>query len=70
MPVDRVFIMSGFGAVVTGTLIGGNISKQETMNIMPGGARARVRGVEVHGEQVETGRLALVRDNRGAGWVR
>lgn len=54
LPVDRVFIMSGFGAVVTGTLIGGNINKQSMVNIMPGGARARVRGIEVHGEQVET----------------
>ena len=48
LPVDRVFIMSGFGAVVTGTLIGGSIGKQEMVNIMPGGARARVRGIEVH----------------------
>ncbi len=54
LPVDRVFIMSGFGAVVTGTLIGGSIGKQEMVNIMPGGARARVRGIEVHDEQVET----------------
>jgi selenocysteine-specific elongation factor len=54
LAVDRVFIMSGFGAVVTGTLIGGSISKQEIVNVMPGGARARVRGIEVHGEQVET----------------
>jgi len=54
LPIDRVFVMSGFGAVVTGTLIGGSISKQETVNIMPGGARARVRGIEVHDEQAET----------------
>ena len=54
LAVDRVFIMSGFGAVVTGTLIGGRISKQEIVNVMPGSARARVRGIEVHGEQVET----------------
>jgi selenocysteine-specific elongation factor len=54
LPVDRVFVMSGFGAVVTGTLIGGSISKQEMVNIMPSGARARVRGIEVHGEQIET----------------
>ena len=53
LPVDRVFIMSGFGAVVTGTLIGGSISKQSMVNIMPGGARARVRGIEVHDQQVE-----------------
>jgi len=54
LPIDRVFVMSGFGAVVTGTLIGGSISKQEMVNILPGGARARVRGIEVHGEQVES----------------
>ena len=54
LPIDRVFIMSGFGAVVTGTLIGGSINKQEMVNIMPGSARARVRGIEVHDIQVDT----------------
>ena len=53
LPIDRVFVLSGFGAVVTGTLIGGRINKQEIVNIIPSGARARVRGIEVHGEQVE-----------------
>ena len=53
LPVDRVFVMSGFGAVVTGTLIGGSISKQATVNIMPGGSRARVRGIEVHDQQAD-----------------
>jgi selenocysteine-specific elongation factor len=53
LPIDRVFVMSGFGAVVTGTLIGGSIGKQAVVNIMPSGTRARVRGIEVHGEQVE-----------------
>jgi selenocysteine-specific elongation factor len=53
LPVDRVFVMPGFGAIVTGTMIGGNISKQEMVSVMPGGKRARVRGIEVHGEQVE-----------------
>jgi len=53
LPVDRVFVMPGFGVVATGTLIGGNISKQDLVNIMPGAARARVRGIEVHSEQVE-----------------
>ncbi len=54
LPVDRAFVISGFGMVVTGTLIGGSINKQDMVNIMPGGKRARVRGIEVHGEQVET----------------
>lgn len=53
LPVDRVFVMPGFGVVVTGTLIGSSINKQELVNIMPGGAQARVRGIEVHGQQVD-----------------
>jgi len=54
LPVDRAFIISGFGMIATGTLIGGSISKQELVNIMPKGKRARVRGIEVHEKQVET----------------
>jgi len=54
LPIDRAFVIQGFGIVVTGTLIGGSINKQDTVNIMPSGAKARVRGVEVHDLQVET----------------
>lgn len=53
LPVDRVFVMSGFGAIVTGTLIGGSIGKQSTVEIMPAGMQARVRGIEVHDEQTD-----------------
>jgi selenocysteine-specific elongation factor len=54
LPIDRAFVIQGFGVVVTGTLIGGSIKKQDTVNIMPGGAKARVRGVEVHDLQFDT----------------
>lgn len=54
LPVDRAFVIQGFGVVVTGTLIGGSINKQDTVNIMPNGVKARVRGVEVHDIQVDT----------------
>ncbi|HEX3155247.1 MAG TPA: selenocysteine-specific translation elongation factor, partial [Candidatus Angelobacter sp.] len=49
LPIDRVFTMKGFGAVVTGTLIAGKVKKEEEVEIFPGRKRARVRGIQVHG---------------------
>jgi selenocysteine-specific elongation factor len=56
LPVDRVFTMRGFGTVVTGTLISGSVRREEEVQILPGGARGKVRGVQVHGET--TGRAS------------
>jgi selenocysteine-specific elongation factor len=53
LPIDRVFTMKGFGAVVTGTLIAGKIKKEEEVEIFPARKRARVRGVQVHGSIAE-----------------
>jgi len=53
LPVDRVFTVSGFGTVVTGSLISGTIRTGEDVEIMPSGVRARVRGIEVDDESVE-----------------
>ncbi len=53
LPVDRVFVISGFGVIVTGTLIGGTLKKNEVIRIMPKCIQARIRGIEVHDEQVE-----------------
>ncbi|MBI3666984.1 MAG: SelB C-terminal domain-containing protein, partial [Acidobacteria bacterium] len=52
MPIDRVFVMKGFGAVVTGTLIAGSVEREAEIEVYPIGRRARVRGVEVHNQQV------------------
>ncbi len=52
MPVDRVFVIKGFGTVVTGTLIAGTVEKESEIEVYPLGRRARVRGVEVHNQQV------------------
>ncbi len=49
LPIDRVFTMKGFGAVVTGTLIAGKVRKEEEVEVFPSRKRARVRGVQVHG---------------------
>jgi selenocysteine-specific elongation factor len=56
LPIDRVFAMKGFGTVVTGTLIAGHVRKEEEVELFPGGERLRVRGVQVHDQQVEEAR--------------
>jgi selenocysteine-specific elongation factor len=52
LPIDRVFTMKGFGTVVTGTLVGGDLREGEEVEALPSGRRARVRGLQVHGEAV------------------
>jgi selenocysteine-specific elongation factor len=54
LPVDRAFTMRGFGAVVTGTLISGEITEGQELELLPVSLRARVRGVQVHGSAVRT----------------
>ncbi|MBP2690148.1 MAG: selenocysteine-specific translation elongation factor [Deltaproteobacteria bacterium] len=53
LPVDRSFSMKGFGTVVTGTVIGGTVATGEEVAILPGGAVAKVRGLQVHGGPVD-----------------
>jgi len=53
LPIDRVFTMAGFGTVVTGTLVDGTIAVGDELQILPGGATARVRGLQQHNEKVE-----------------
>src|SRR5579863_5689563 len=53
LPMDRVFVMKGFGTVVTGTLIAGKIRKEEEAEVFPGRKRVRIRGAQVHGSSTE-----------------
>jgi selenocysteine-specific elongation factor len=52
LPVDRVFTMKGFGAVVTGTLVSGQINEGDELQLLPGTKRVRARGLQVHGQPV------------------
>jgi selenocysteine-specific elongation factor len=54
LPIDRVFTMRGFGAVVTGTLFSGSLKLDDRMEILPSGLSARVRGLQVHNQSVDT----------------
>ncbi len=48
LPLDRVFTMSGFGTVATGTLRYGALANGQQVEIMPRGSRARIRQLQVH----------------------
>jgi len=52
LPVDRVFSVTGFGTVVTGTLWSGVIRSGDTLEIMPQGLITRARSLQVHGKKV------------------
>ncbi len=53
MPVDRIFSVSGFGTVITGTLLSGAISTGEIVEILPHKIEARVRQIQVFETTVE-----------------
>jgi selenocysteine-specific elongation factor len=52
LPIDRAFAMKGFGTVVTGTLISGAVQTGDEVQLLPGGERLRVRGVQTGGQAV------------------
>ncbi|HLI50880.1 MAG TPA: selenocysteine-specific translation elongation factor [Thermomicrobiaceae bacterium] len=53
LPVDRVFTISGFGTVVTGTLLDGTLQLGQELVLLPDGRTGRVRGLQSHGQSVE-----------------
>ncbi len=53
LPVDRVFTLQGMGTIVTGTLIKGEIQKEQQLMIYPQKLPVRVRSLQVHNDQVE-----------------
>jgi selenocysteine-specific elongation factor len=55
LPIDRVFTMKGFGTVITGTLVSGQVKTGEVVEILPRGTVAKVRGIQVHNEKVQQG---------------
>ncbi len=59
LPVDRVFSMKGFGTVITGTLISGQVSVGDNITIYPSGVTSKVRGLQVHNQSVQTARAGM-----------
>ncbi|OGP74282.1 MAG: selenocysteine-specific translation elongation factor [Deltaproteobacteria bacterium RBG_16_49_23] len=53
LPIDRVFIMKGFGTVATGTIVSGGITLGETLEILPSGREGKIRNIQVYNQSVE-----------------
>ena len=53
MYVDRVFSVKGFGTVVTGTILSGEISVNDFLYIYPKNIKVKVKGIENHSVKVE-----------------
>ncbi len=54
LPIDRVFSMSGFGTVVTGTLSDGELNVGDEIEILPNNLKGRIRGLQTHKKKEET----------------
>ena len=54
LPIDRSFSVKGFGAVVTGTLISGEIKESDELEILPLSKKVRARGLQTHSKPVKT----------------
>ncbi|HSM56158.1 MAG TPA: selenocysteine-specific translation elongation factor [Candidatus Sulfomarinibacteraceae bacterium] len=48
LPIDRVFTLSGFGTIVTGTLVDGSLRTGDAVEIQPAGLQGRIRGLQTH----------------------
>ncbi|MEA3417001.1 MAG: selenocysteine-specific translation elongation factor [Thermodesulfobacteriota bacterium] len=59
LPVDRVFSMKGFGTVITGTLISGSIHIGDTVMIYPSGITSKVRGIQVHNQNLNVAEAGM-----------
>ena len=53
LPIDRSFTMSGFGTIVTGTLIDGGLNVGQQVELVPAGMVSRVRGLQTHRQKLE-----------------
>jgi selenocysteine-specific elongation factor len=53
LPIDRVFSIAGFGTVVTGTLMDGQLRLGQEVEILPRGLRGRIRGLQSHKRKEE-----------------
>ncbi len=53
IPVDRIFSVSGFGTIITGTLLSGTVAIGETVQILPSRLEARIRQIQLFGETTE-----------------
>ncbi|MDP9319669.1 MAG: selenocysteine-specific translation elongation factor, partial [Chloroflexota bacterium] len=56
LPIDRAFTMTGFGTVVTGTLVDGSLRVGDEIELVPSGLRGRIRGLQTHRRAIDVAR--------------
>ncbi len=59
LPIERVFSMEGHGRVLSGVPVAGQLSEGDLVELVPGGAQGRVRGMQCFGRAAEQGRSGL-----------
>jgi selenocysteine-specific elongation factor len=57
--IDRVFTLRGIGTVVTGTLTGGQLRREQKIVVQPGNLQARIRSIQSHGRESEVARPGM-----------
>ncbi len=56
LPVQRVFSKAGFGTVLTGIPVSGEVADGDRLEVLPGGARSKVRGIQAYGRSIDRAR--------------
>ncbi len=54
MYIDRIFSVQGFGTVVNGSVLKGHATRATNLYVLPGQKSLRIRGIQHHGEDVES----------------
>jgi len=53
LSIDRIFLMAGFGSIVTGTLLDGTFKVGDEVTLLPSGKSGRIRGLQTHNEDAK-----------------
>lgn len=54
LPIDRTFVVEGFGTVITGSVVSGKASIGDLVELQPAGVEVRIRGLQNHDRSAET----------------
>ena len=53
LAIDRAFTIRGYGTVVTGTLLDGQLTSGQEVEVLPPAFRCRIRGLQTHKKQLD-----------------
>src|SRR5262249_15610681 len=51
--IDRVFTLRGIGTIITGTLVGGRLRREQKIVVQPRNLQSRIRSIQSHGRELE-----------------